>query len=340
MPYKVCIIGSGVTGLLLLLLLQQRGTIPLHQICIVDPQFDGGDLLRSWPSIHSNTRWRQTTAAIQEFLPSLQLPVWATTLDPEAPTPVGTIATLLRELALPALGRVQRIQGHVVSAAWATSPGAWTVTIRAAESITLEAEHIAFCHGAVPKSLGLPCCTLPLSVALDQSRLQQIVKPEHRVTVFGTAHSGILVLKHLMACGGPPRVTAFHRGAAPFQFARDGAYDGLKLESAAFADEVLAGQHPTIRLRSTNDIGALIRETVAADWVIVAIGFEPNDTITLTVDGRPASLTAYNSKTGALLEAPNAFGFGIAYPSQAPDGIHVDVGVAPFLAHMAGVPLQ
>jgi hypothetical protein len=30
------------------------------------------------------------------------------------------------------------------------------------------------------------------------------------------------------------------------------------------------------------------------------------------------------------------WGFGIAYPSQAPDGIHWDVGVSSFLEHIHG----
>jgi hypothetical protein len=35
------------------------------------------------------------------------------------------------------------------------------------------------------------------------------------------------------------------------------------------------------------------------------------------------------------LVVPNAWGFGIAYPSQAPDGIHFDVGVASFIEHIS-----
>ena len=36
------------------------------------------------------------------------------------------------------------------------------------------------------------------------------------------------------------------------------------------------------------------------------------------------------------LTESSMWGFGIAYPSQAPDGIHWDVGVSSFLEHIHG----
>jgi hypothetical protein len=68
--------------------------------------------------------------------------------------------------------------------------------------------------------------------------------------------------------------------------------------------------------------------------VIYAIGFQPSAGTTISLDGSPI-MTGYDGKTGALTNVPRAWGFGIAYPSQAPDGVHWDVGISSFLDHMA-----
>ncbi len=44
--------------------------------------------------------------------------------------------------------------------------------------------------------------------------------------------------------------------------------------------------------------------------------------------------TSYRGQTGEIPGIPSAWGFGLAYPSQAPDGVHWDVGIAPFVEHM------
>ena len=65
------------------------------------------------------------------------------------------------------------------------------------------------------------------------------------------------------------------------------------------------------------------------DWVIYAIGFEANKNIKCEID-----LTKYDKTSGKILNTENAYGFGIAYPSLAPDSIHVDVGVYSFIEHI------
>ena len=64
------------------------------------------------------------------------------------------------------------------------------------------------------------------------------------------------------------------------------------------------------------------------DWVIYSIGFETTQ-ISSNID-----LTKYDNTTGKILETDNAYGFGIAYPSLAPDSIHVDVGIISFVEHI------
>ena len=42
----------------------------------------------------------------------------------------------------------------------------------------------------------------------------------------------------------------------------------------------------------------------------------------------------YDKKTGSILGCEGLWGFGIAYPSSAPDDIHVDVGIISFVEHI------
>jgi len=149
--------------------------------------------------------------------------------------------------------------------------------------------------------------------------------------VFGTRHSGILALRNCLDCSGV--VTGLYKGSKPFQWAREGDYDGLKLDGADLADTYTAAPPPTLTLAPFDDPAALIKATRTADWVVYATGFQ-RVPLPLTVDGAGAPQPPYDGRTGAL-GLPRAWGFGLAYPSQAPDGVHWDVGVAAFLDHMA-----
>jgi hypothetical protein len=127
-------------------------------------------------------------------------------------------------------------------------------------------------------------------------------------------------------------VIGLYNTPQPFTWDRDGAYDGIKRDAADVADAIVSGQLP-VQLVPTQDTAAVIRASATADWVVYAMGFQPRR-IPLKVDGIDQDSTLYDGTTGALLSAPAAWGFGVAYPNRAPDGVHWDVSVAAFLAHM------
>lgn len=330
--YDTCIVGAGVAGLITLLLLAEAKTVPLESILLVDPYFDGGDLNRRWGTVISNTPWSATFESLKTYLPSFHMPVWAAELPLDRPTPLHQITRLLRELARPLLSRIRFIQGSVISANYTT---AWGLTIlRESQKEPIRATRLILTTGATPKLLDLPIPTIPLEVALDLPKLKTYIQPASKVLVFGTAHSGTLILKNLVDASAA-KVTAIYRGVKPFLFARDGEYDGIKMDAATIADTILKGDYPQIELAPSTSLSTIIRESQCADWIVYAIGFQPRTDIVATRDGIPLSLTAYDGSSGKLTECPNAWGFGVAYPSQAPDGIHWDVGVSSFLEHIA-----
>jgi hypothetical protein len=323
---RICIIGAGATGLLLLLLLRDR-----PNISIIDPHFDGGDLARRWGAVYSNTPWSKTFNALQAAFPELEL---TSPLDLQATTPLASIAELLRKASKAPLKSVSQTRGSVTRCAFSTNDRTWTVHVKAgSDTTTVICDTLVLTQGSEPVSYDLPIPSIPLEIAMDVSRLKYYVNPNDTVVVFGTKHSGTLVIKN--ACDLSANVVALYKSEKPFYFDRDGVYDGIKADAATIADAILAGSIP-VNLVKVNNIAKVIRATGAADWVVYSMGFTPRDEIELYVDDVKKSTTAYNDSTGQLLEVPKAWGFGIAYPKRAPDGTHFDVSVAAFLEHMKG----
>jgi len=329
----LCIIGAGVSGLILILLLAERG-VPLNNLCIVDPYFDGGDLIRKWPYVISNTPWSTTLNSIKTYCPSAKIPKWAQDLPLDKPTPVYIIVKLIRECAKPVLEKVRRIHGSVTSANWSTPKSLWTVSIKKEQTTeTIEVKGLCLLYGANPKELDISIPSIPLDIALDVNKLQKYIEPTDKVIVFGTRHSGVHVLKNLVDCSANS-IIGLYKDVKPFLFARDGEYDGIKIDAATIADEILANKYPSIKMLSISNLSTMLRETRSADWVVYAIGFEPRHTIPLLIDEAKINTKFEYDKTGKILDYPSTWGFGFAYPSQAPDEIHWDVGVSSFLEHI------
>jgi cation diffusion facilitator CzcD-associated flavoprotein CzcO len=325
-----CIIGGGVTGLGLLLLLQSEG-YDLSKVAIVDPHFDGGDLARKWTTVQSNTPWVKTHMALTAHCPGVQLP--ASKIPAMVTTPLVEIANYVRQAARPALASCGRqVQGLATRADWNQSTQLWSVTATAGgKTQTFNTRRLVLAQGAEPRSLDLPIPSIPLEVAIDQGRIGRFVRPGQRVLVFGTMHSGTLVIRNAAECGAI--VTGYYASPEPFYWDRDGAYDGIKEEAAEIADAIVAGTIP-VTLVPVQDTSQLLRTAEPADWVVYAMGFQPRMSIRLFKDGGEVSSTSYDGATGALKDAPSVWGFGTAYPNRAPDGVHLDVSVAAFLSHM------
>lgn len=319
-----CIVGAGITGLLLVLLLQEAGA-DLSKVTLIDPFYDGGDLARKWGSVLSNTPWLKTINALNTFCSSLNV---TSSVDPASNTPLIEIAHLIRTLSEPVLKKVTQIQGTVLSANYVENEWAVTIAVGGSERVIRTAQLI-LAPGGEGKTMDLAIPSIPLDVALDSARLAKYLKPNNNVLVFGTMHSGTLVIKNLAALGAS--VTAYYNSSEPFYWDRDGMYDGIKGEAATIADDIVGGKIP-VALVPIKDTAAVIRSSRSADWVVYAMGIAPR-IVKLFINGVETSSTKYTETTGKLGELP-AWGFGVAYPNRAPDGIHWDVGVAPFLEHM------
>ena len=311
---KVCIVGCGATGLLLLYNLQKAG-FPAKQVIVVDPSFLGGDLAQKWCCVTSNTRWEQLLQAVP--YPGTMPEKWLA-LKPETPCSLRHYINYLREVTKSYLADCEVHSTYVTSAVNENSQ--WQLTLKTQQ--TLQADVLLLATGSEPKHMDLPYPVIPLCVALDEEKLAEVVLPDNHVLVFGTAHSATLIVRNLLRCKA--KVTNFYATPKPFYFDRDGDYDGLKQEAAEIADRILKKELP-VTLVSVQDMAGIIRHTKSVDAVIYAIGFEPRN---------PVGLKEYDATTGQIQGVPNAWGFGIAYPNKAPDGVHYDVSIPAFQAHI------
>lgn len=326
---RICIVGSGAAALLLLYNLEKHKVDPAW-ITIVDPTHSGGDLMKKWPKVRSNTTWSQITQAIPSRN-SFAIP-WCN-LHQNEPVELHIIIEYLQACVKDYMMKTQLRTDMVISATQENS--LWKLMLAHGKQPLL-ADVVFFCQGAEPKCLDLPFPSLPLDVALDPRRLSEYVKPGQHILVFGTAHSGPLVVKNLVDL--QVKVTNFFATEKPFYFARDGEYDGIKQDAEIIADNMLNNMYPNVALESVHDISAIIRATKTADSCIYACGFEPRVIQT--------EWKRYNGETGRIEGVTNAWGFGIAYPNKAPDTVHQgipgdgkpkvywDVSVPAFQAHI------
>ena len=303
---------------MLLLYNLEKANVDPQMITVIDPSHTGGDLAKKWSCVRSNTSWRQIFEAVPSRT-SFAHP-WSQ-FNPEEPLELQYVIEYLREVTRDYLKKTILRTARVLSAY--QEDELWKIHLSTGKQ-PLVFDRVFFCQGSEPKVLDLPFPSIPLEIAFDPRRLEQHVKPGQHILVFGTAHSGPLIVKNLVDRG--VKVTNFYATDAPFYFDQDGHYDGIKKDAAVIAKEMLSGVYPSVSLESVHDLSAMLRASRTADACIYACGFEPRVIA--------PTLSRYDARTGRIDGSQTAWGFGIAYPNKAPDGVHWDVSVPAFQAHI------
>lgn len=321
---SICIIGGGVAGTLVCLELLAKGK-SASEITIVDPFFDGGALTRHWGAIFSNTRWQQIVDPMSEY-PSAKaaLAELSKQYQPESRVVLKDLGWLIRESLRPFLSdlnllgeRCIKIQKNTVG---------WEVITSTSKQTY---KTVILCQGGRQKSLDFGKPMIPIEAGLNPSILASYVRQGQSVAVFGLAHSGTLVCKHLLELG--VKVYGVHKSTTPFLFDRDGEYDGIKQESAEIADRLLQATPETFEFVQYGDTRKLLKVLGKVHWVLSAVGFEGSPIQILNEDGSEISSEEYNPDTGELV--PSLYGFGLAYPgvTNINGRLYKDVSIPSFL---------
>ena len=320
MVYSITIVGLGVAGILTL---AHIPTERLSEVLVIEGNCIGGDLASLYSGILANITKAVIVAAFQK------IPRWAAATFPFLDSYQDTDCPKLGDVCLQIVslirGDLDRVECRTATATSITDNGDdWSIQTSAG---TFRSKKVVLCIGGMPKVLDIPRPAIPLHVALSKEHLVNNVTADDNVVVFGTSHSGTLVMRNLKDAG-VRNITGVYRGKTPFLYARDGHSEGIKQESATVADEILAAawgeQTPT-------------RRTSLATRVVYAHGFQrrsiqcidrQNNTIQLKHNPADGSFDGY---VGRL------WGFGLAYPSTyvSNGATYSDIGFAGFITAIA-----
>jgi cation diffusion facilitator CzcD-associated flavoprotein CzcO len=309
MRFQYAIVGFGPAGMFVLSLLPQD---VISETLILDPTFLGGDLATEYGCVNANITKVDIVNTFQK------IPRWSaisyTFLDKYMDTDCPKLADVCAQMRECVKQDVQKAHIH---SGFMTElrplNGGWQLY---SEKNVWEAQKVVLCTGAKPKLLDLPIPHIPLPLALCKQRIGELIHSTAQVVVFGTAHSGTLVLKNLKELGCT-NVTAVYKGTTPFSYARDGNPRGIKQEAATIADEIVSkkwGEY-TPTFLSYYDFPAVFRATYSADFAVYSLGFESRHPYCITKEGE-VYMISHNSNTGELEGLPNVWGFGIAFPTH------------------------
>jgi thioredoxin reductase len=315
--FQLAIVGLGPAGIFTLASLPEEvlpETLILERSCI------GGDLSSQYSSVIANItkEW---------FIKTFKtIPKWANQSFPELdgyqptePPKLADICKILRRLAKPDIQKAH-LHTTALSNLVQTTDGWNLVTPKE----IYQAKKVILCMGATPKTMDLPLPSIPLPIALAQDQLMNVISPTDTIVVFGTSHSGTLILNNLKQLGCQ-NVYAIYRGKTPAQ-------QELKLAAAVIAQKIQEKQWGVLTPTFINydDFSKIYRVLSKANAVIYAIGFEPRTFTYTNQEGTCKPLTE---------DTPGVYGFGIGRPrpTNTSDGIGFEEFIKAIQTELPGI---
>ena len=331
--FQWAIVGAGPAGIAAVGKLLDLGVLPAD-ILWVDPAFCVGDLGGLWQNVGSNTKvelFINFLNAISSFAYAKapidfrinHLPLNETCLLGEMVQPLQWITEHLKPRVCAKVEMIRTL--HLSARVW---------TLHGDEA-SYCAKQVILATGAEPTGLHYPDVeTISFDVAIDKARLADEIKLDETYAVFGSSHSAIMIIQHLVSLN-VKKVINFYR--TPCRYAVDMGdwilFDntGLKGTTAQWARENIDGIWPSNLMRVQSHDSMIQRYLPTCHKVIYATGFAPRTTISVT----DYEHTDYNPHVGII--GPGLFGFGIGYPEvkASPMGyIETQVGLWKFMAYL------
>jgi hypothetical protein len=311
--YEWTVIGAGPAGIAAVGRLLDQG-VPPDKIAWLDPAFTVGDLGGKWRSVSSNT----IAGTFLSFLNGSAAfrypdapPSPLAEVDPQETCALGLVADPLAWVTGHLRERVHTFCTTATSLSLHRRQ--WQIATQGPE---LASDNVILAVGAVPKSLDYPIPEIAVEVALDPEKLASEPLEGATVAVFGSSHSSMIVLPHLLD-RPVERVINFYRSPLKYAIYLDDwiLFDdtGLKGRAAQWARDNIDGVCPE-RLERCWVSGPDFTDKLAAcDRVVYTVGFEPRK-LPETPQWGPLQ---YNRMNGII--APGLFGLGIAFPEYAED---------------------
>jgi len=328
-PFAWTVIGAGPAGIAAVGLLIDHGVKP-QEILWVDRYFGAGDLGRYWKNVSSNT----SVKLFLQFLNGIKAfkyenhpqPFELDKLDVNQTTVLNNIVQPLKWVT-EQLSKHVKTQKGLVTRLFAND-GFWNLEIG---KQVFQTQKIILATGASPKSLNYSQLEeIKLTTALDPEKLNNSVKPDDSVAVFGSSHSAMIIIRNLLEFG-VKKVVNFYLTPIRYALQMDGwiLYDdtGLKGETAEWVRHNLSKRtHPKVERYIANDSN-IENYLCLCNKVIYAIGFTQHLPLAANIDFRQ-----YDTTNGII--APGLFGAGIGFPKKFidPNGnVELSVGLFKFM---------
>ena len=335
MTYVWTVIGAGPAGIAAVGKLLDLG-IAGKDIAWIDPAFAAGDLGAKWRSVSSNTKvgtFLEYLNGAKAFRFSEAPPTPLTETDPEETCALALVADPLKWITEHLRERVDTVE--TTATGLVLENRQWRIETEQQE---VTSTNVILAVGAAPKKLNYPQLKeIPLEVALDPEKLAAEPLDDTTVAVFGSSHSSMIVLPHLLR-HPVAKVINFYRTPLKYAVYLDDwiLFDdsGLKGRAAVWARENVDGVLPDRLERCLVDGPEFEEKLAECDSAVYTVGLERR---TLPETRQWGQLN-YNPDNGIL--APGLFGVGIAFPERAVDRfgyVEYRVGLKKFMDHLHDV---
>jgi hypothetical protein len=327
------IVGAGPAGIAAVGKLLDSKINPA-EILWLDPHFKVGDLGALWSNVSSNTTVKLFThflnAADSFAYQQASIDFQLNHLPPQETCLLNDIAEPLQWISDQFLKKVttEKTMIHKMN----LSENVWSLE---GDRGTFYAKNVILATGAEPENLHYPNIqTIPFDVAIDKIRLTHHLKTDETYAVFGSSHSAIIIINHLVDLR-VKKIINFYR--SPCRYAIDMGdwilFDntGLKGHTARWSRQHIDGTLPKNLVRYISNESNIERFLPECDQAIYAVGFKRRHTI--TIGGYEQN--HYNPHVGII--GPGLFGFGIAYPEIKPDHfgcVESNVGLWKFMVYL------
>lgn len=333
MNYHTAVIGAGPAGIATVGKLLDHG-IAAKDIVWIDPHFQVGDFGTIWKNVPSNT----TVNLFLQFLHAAQSFDYDHSphdfeinhLDPYKTCYLRIMVEPLQWITDHLRKKIHSM--HDIAENLSLKDRQWTIQLKKTE---IHAKNVILAIGSESKNLSYSAFqVIPLQDALDEQRIKNHINPKDGVAVFGSSHSGILVLRNLVNCK-VKQIINFYQSPLRYAVNLDDwiLFDdtGLKGIAAEWARENIDGQLPHNLERIYSNTENIEHYLPLCNKVVYAIGFERRLLPTIH-GGGPLS---YIEECGII--APGLFGIGIAFPEAKwnPFGLlEHRVGLAKFMDYL------
>lgn len=334
--YSWAVIGAGPAGIAVVGKLMDAG-INSNKILWIDPEFKVGDFGGKWRKVSSNTKvslFLKYLNACSAFNYSECPEDFALNhLDPSQTCDLHYMADPLQWVTNHLKPKVVAIKGFVRQLKRKQTD--WEIVLT---NNTYYAENVVLTIGSEPKTLPRQKPeTIPLEVGLNAEHLASVCNENDTVAVFGSSHSAILILRHLIESCAVKKVINFYRSPLLYAVYYDDwiLYDdtGLKGNAAIWAKKHIDGQLPEKLQRVLSDKENLERYLPECTKAIYAVGFEKR-----FLEVEDLKELIHNPVNGII--APGLFGLGIAFPQAKVDRfgtLEHKVGLWKFMEYLTNI---